>query len=571
MLGYVHYFAGLISYTAAGQFPDLGKRPLTLYGGEVSLLLSTPISTLSAAAVFSFERILVGGGFLGSFLIIWVGSPRQRRLALGICLVEICLLAIGVSNCVLGYWFGPAISYFEMQLFPYFALCLPSLLLVTLIVVWRYAAYWVPDMARCGRPIRYAKAAVALALPLAVWKSWAVGPAAKMENERSDGFRIASPYSQPETAITRILEQEIGLIPDQAFRGRVAVMVGNILPEERMWQRYSLVHYFAQLATGNLHDGPGLWQDSVPTLMEYNELVSPAHFVFQRKFLSYPGDIQYRNIIGTRLIDLRTLKALGVRLVITDLPISDATLRAQIPIPVTAEARRLLGFADCDLQGFDLFLHELEGANMGQFSPRQTKLARSADEALTYLSDKSLDLRHTSVVLEPVPDRLNPAELETFAVGRDQPPCQQCGNFDFDSTSRVQPLSHANGSLRRQTSALSRQPAVDRRIVLPPDRRADFVSHRAVPQLSLSTRRFGRQQPHGDPQRLPEPAPSWADWACADGSHDKNWQMPGGVPRSLLSRRGVPGGNVGARHGPLTPGVALGMQQRMNTAQEARA
>jgi hypothetical protein len=187
-----------------------------------------------------------------------------------------------------------------------------------------------------------------------------------------------------------------------------------------MWQRYSLVHYFAQLATGNLHDGPGLWQDSVPTLMEYNELVSPPHFAFLRTFLSYPGDIQYRNIIGTRLIDLRILKSLGVRFVITDLPIPDATLRAQIPIPVTAEARRLLGFADRELQGFDLFLYELEGTNVGQFSPRQTKLARSADEALTYLSDKSLDLRHTSVVLEPVPDRLNPAKLEAFAVGRDQ-------------------------------------------------------------------------------------------------------------------------------------------------------
>jgi hypothetical protein len=421
MLGYVHYFAGLISYTAAGQFPDLAKRPLTLYGGEVSLLLSTPISTLSAAAVFSSERILVGGGFLGSFLIIWTGSPRQRRLALGTCLAEICLLAIGASNYWLGFWFGPSISYFEMQLFPYFVLCLPSLLLVPLIVVWRYAAYWVPVMARCGRPIRYAKAVVALALPLAVWsKSWAVGPAAKMENERSDGFRIASPYPQPETAITRILKQEIGLIPDQSFRGRVAVMVGNILPEERMWQRYSLVHYFAQLATGNLHDGPGLWQDSVPTLMEYNELVSPPHFAFLRTFLSYPGDIQYRNIIGTRLIDLRILKALGVRFVITDLPISDATLRAQLPVPVTAEARRLLGFADRNLQGFDLFLYELQSSNLGQFSPRRTKLAGTADEALTALWDNSLNLEQTAIVFDSVPERLTPAKLDSFAIGQDE-------------------------------------------------------------------------------------------------------------------------------------------------------
>ena len=34
-LGYVHYLAGLLTYSAAAQFPDLSKRPLTLYSGQV--------------------------------------------------------------------------------------------------------------------------------------------------------------------------------------------------------------------------------------------------------------------------------------------------------------------------------------------------------------------------------------------------------------------------------------------------------------------------------------------------------------------------------------------------------
>jgi hypothetical protein len=146
-------------------------------------------------------------------------------------------------------------------------------------------------------------------------------------------------------------------------------MVGRIFPEERIWQRYSLVHYFAQFATGNLHDGPGLWQDEVPTLMEYNTLITPAYFAFVRAFLTEPRDIQYRNIIGTRHIDPRILKVIGVRFVITDLPMSGANLRAQIPIPVSPEARRLLSFADHNLDNFDLFSLRVRRRQSGPVHP----------------------------------------------------------------------------------------------------------------------------------------------------------------------------------------------------------
>ena len=42
LLNYVHYLAGLLLYTAAGQFPDLSKRPVTLYNGQVSSLSVDP-------------------------------------------------------------------------------------------------------------------------------------------------------------------------------------------------------------------------------------------------------------------------------------------------------------------------------------------------------------------------------------------------------------------------------------------------------------------------------------------------------------------------------------------------
>jgi TM2 domain-containing membrane protein YozV len=415
VLGYFHYLAGLLSYTAAGQFPELSKRALTFYGGQVSLFLWTPIPS----SIFSSERIMVGGGVIGSLVTIWLGSPQQRRLALGVLLAETGFIAVGASNYWLDYWFGPAIWYFELHLFPYFVLCLCFLLLAPLTIAWRQMLGWFSLMAR-QRLLRYANAAIALVLPLVIaLKASAAGPIVRAESEKSDAFRLASPYPQPESAITRILKNEIKLAPDQEFRGRVAVMVGRIFPEERMWQRYSLVHYFAQFATGNLHDGPGLWQDDLPTLMEYNTLITPAYFAFVRAFLTDPSDIQYRNIIGTRHIDQRILKAVGVRFVITDLPIPDAALRARVPIAVSAEGRRLLGFSEHKLDGFDLFLYELEDVNLGQFSPTKIKLAADADEVLTTLSDGTLNLDQAVVVNEPVPAPQVRAKLELFAPSRD--------------------------------------------------------------------------------------------------------------------------------------------------------
>ena len=419
-LGYVHYLAGLLTYSAAAQFPDLSKRPLTLYSGQVSFLLWTPIHSISTSVIFSPERMMVGGGLIGCLVAIWLGSPRQRELALSVALAEAVFIAVGVSNYWLDYWFGPSIWYFESYLFPYFALYICFLLLVPLMLVWRFVLRAFSATFQ-RRTVMFANFATGLALPLAIGLyARAIGPAVQAASRENPAFLFATPLPQSESAITHILKSEIKLSRDQPFRGRVAVMTGRIFPEKREWQHYSLVHYFAQFATGNLHDGPGLWQDDVPTLMESNTLMTPASFVFLRTFLTNPDDSQYRTIVGMRRIDPRILKIIGVRFVITDLPISGATLRAQIPIPVSSKALQLLGFSYRDLDRFDLYLYEFDGVNLGQFSPTETKLAANANQALGYLADGEVALDRTVVVDEPLSGPLTEAELELFTIGRDQ-------------------------------------------------------------------------------------------------------------------------------------------------------
>ena len=417
-LGYVHYLAGLLTYTAAGQFPDLSKRPLTLYSGQVSLLLWTPINQMS---VFSPERMMVGGGLIGCIVAIWLGSTRQRELALSVILVEAALIAVGVSNYWLDYWLGPSIWYFESYLFPYFALYIVFLLLAPLMLVWRVVLRALSATFQ-RQIVSFANAAAGLALPLAIGLyARAIGPTVQSTSREIPAFFLASPLPQSETEITRILKSEIKLSPDQPFRGRVAVMTGRIFPEKREWQHYGNVHYLVYLATGNLHDGPGLWQDDVPTLMESNTLMTPVSFAFLRALLTDPDDSQYRTIVGMRRIDPRILKTIGVRFVITDLPISGATLRAQIPILVSPKARELTGFSyRSDLNRFDLYLYEIGGVNLGQFSPTETKLAPDANQALGYLADGKTALARTVVVGEQLEGPLTEAKLELFTIGRDR-------------------------------------------------------------------------------------------------------------------------------------------------------
>jgi hypothetical protein len=116
--------------------------------------------------------------------------------------------------------------------------------------------------------------------------------------------------------------------------------------------------------------------------------MSPPNFAFLRTFLTQPTDIIFRNMIGMRRVDQRILKAIGVRFVITDQPIADAELRAQITIPTPQVARELLGFASKRIDNFELYLYELHNVNVGQFSPTEVR-------RLTEVTTSSLPCRMT--------------------------------------------------------------------------------------------------------------------------------------------------------------------------------
>jgi hypothetical protein len=416
--GYVHYLVGLLTYTALGFFPDLGMRAALI--SEASMLFWPPaITAWSLETIFTPGRTFILGGLAGNAMMAWLGSPRQRQLGLAVVVAEFFFLAIGLTNYVSNFWFGPSIWYFENFLFPFFAMGCCYLVVTLLSQLWRFLRSRQFPFLRERTPY-LANMALSLSLPgLVAVHALINGSAIQQANQQSSLFKFGASYPESQTEITRFLKSEIGLVPGQPFRGRSATMLGFILPNEQSAARINQVYYLALFATGNLHDGPGLWQDDIPTLMEYNSLMTPAYLVVMRRFFTEASERVGRNTVVMRRVDLRMLKVLGVRFLLTDAPIDGPQLRMQMRIPTPREDRARLGLSELELNHFDIYLYELTDVNVGQFSPTRFKVIPDAGNILAELSDSSLALEKTVIVDQPLRDDLTTATLKTFSVDRD--------------------------------------------------------------------------------------------------------------------------------------------------------
>src|SRR5262245_15633065 len=413
-LGYFHYIWGLLAYTATNFFPEVWKRPHTLFQGETTLLLWTPVSQFTTLFLFTPERLFVGGGIVGAVALLFLGSSRQRRLALSVLVAEAVILSFGFTNYFWPFWFGPQMGYYEMTLFPYFALCICFIAFLPARLLWHIIRNCFPSLEFRSVP-RIVDGAVAVVLPVSIGLyAAAIGPDVREKSQRFVGFVIASAFPQPETPITRILNAVARLVPGEPCRGRVASIWGRS-PAVLNRGAAGQVHYFSQLATGNLHEGPGLWQDDIPTWAEYNRLMTPARFVFQAA-------------------DLRMMRSAGVRFVITDAPLQpcgaasplcpttpqEAKLRAELTIPTPPSAQQQLLFSSQPaFESFQLYLYELVNPNLGQFSPIEVKQAEDARSVREALVNPIWELDHTLFGVTRGPGPFQKASLESFTIARD--------------------------------------------------------------------------------------------------------------------------------------------------------
>jgi hypothetical protein len=417
LLGYAHFILGLVTYTAADVFQGLSLRAEGLR--EASLLFVNIGWPPTLNQLLQIYRVFIFSGLVGGLWSAFSGRDLERAGAIGFLGLAGSFLVLGIIHSVHPFWFGPAFWYFEDFLFPYYAI-FAVLLLWRL---WRFG-WLILGAVRGWRPLIAMIEATAsppvLVAILAIYPWYYIVRAEIRIGQINPPFY--EPYPQPETPISQILKSDLALRPGEPFRGRAVELAGRIFPTStkmtvaRLWDAPYLLSLHA---TGNAHRSEAFSQDSIPGLLEYNPLMTPPYFAFMRRFLTEPGDLQIRNLLGMRRIDPRILAALGVRYFVTDRSFDDdrARLRQVLPVAVSSEFVRQIG-EPRSIEDFSLYLYEVERANLGQYSPTEIRLAVSANAMLAALADPALDLSRYLVTAEDLDRPLVPAQLDEFLIGR---------------------------------------------------------------------------------------------------------------------------------------------------------
>ena len=127
------------------------------------------------------------------------------------------------------------------------------------------------------------------------------------------------------------LRKEISLTPNGRFRGSAASYFASnssplreiINPKDNngafKYQYYIDAWELLKKYHGNMHMLSGLWQYNIPTIEEYAQMISTPMYVFFKNLLSDPkNDVFTSTQLNVYKLDIRILRALGVRFIITD-------------------------------------------------------------------------------------------------------------------------------------------------------------------------------------------------------------------------------------------------------------
>lgn len=376
--GCVPYVYGLSKYTAAYFFQQ------ELFNDRMQLQFVSVLFT-SRGGFILFTLCLIG-----ALIVALRGSGLNRVFAKATLFSMNLILISGVISKYFNIWHGPSPLYFEFLLWPLYAvfgsiaLGIAGVYGLQILVM----LFGITSGTRAVSLVRSVPASF-FGLAVAILPWMVLGPALSAHDQKERDY----PYLPVQTPIVATLAKQISLKPGEIFRGRAATFTGQGISAGVNWFTLHTMDHELIKRFGNDHRMVGLWYYDIPTLMEYSPLITPAFYLITRYFLARSGDVQMRNVMTLRDINPRLLRMLGVRFLITDAPLADfAHLRERIPE-----------------HGYPrLFLYELDGVNVGQFSPHEAILASDASTTLMALSRSGFDPAREIVVQEPLPKNLSP-------------------------------------------------------------------------------------------------------------------------------------------------------------------
>jgi hypothetical protein len=197
-----------------------------------------------------------------------------------------------------------------------------------------------------------------------------------------------------ETPIVRHLRQDIGLSRGSEFRGVAATYLGNDLAMEQPFgkgHRYGKIwnsELFFRWVTGNAHQNTGLWKFGIPTYDDYAHGITKPLMTFTRELLTDRKTEFWVNMIRAYELVPDIMRMLGVRFVLSDAAIDMPGFTEVEHMEVTGEGTPIK-----PVPPVNLFLYELAGANLADWSPVDVTVVKDNQALVNALRQQQASLR----------------------------------------------------------------------------------------------------------------------------------------------------------------------------------
>jgi hypothetical protein len=222
-------------------------------------------------------------------------------------------------------------------------------------------------------------------------------------------------------AITNYLGVHNPVASGAPYRGIVASFLGTHGRDPvGLADLYVYVWLELQAFNNNDFTSYGLWPLGIPTLNQFNTMMTPQFYLMLTELLARPSDRQARSFAVITVPNQRILKLWGVRFVIADYTLPFGTERINMPVQVMTdwfpkehpELYRGISF-DSPVR-----LFELAGVNLGNYSPTSVIEAATAKAVVDHMREPGFDGARTVIVTEGLRGSFVPATQASMTVER---------------------------------------------------------------------------------------------------------------------------------------------------------
>lgn len=375
---------------------------------------------------------------LTSLVALFVlGRSREKRFALLTGLYLLGMTALGAAFLRLGInWTYPLPVYLEYGAYSVYAV-VGMLGMVRLadaaatshaarraVDAGRRTLAYAPQLAAGARRVAswidfrlVARYGLVCGFPLAAGVGMLTATKLPLSARRLAALEISGKQGKPATAIIDCLKSEIAVAPGREFRGSVVSLYarnGSPIDRRRGIAAEAPYHVLrlqdamnvVAAQFGNTHYWMDLWRESIPTLEEYGQMVSPTMYYLMSRTMSRPQDHTSRNFLpDVTNADYELLAALGVRFAVTD---DDWSARPGFRLREEVIAK----------DGLSLRLYEFPTTNRGDYSPVRTHVRATAADAVALLNAPGFDYRQEVVLHAPLEDLPTDLPLAPARGGR---------------------------------------------------------------------------------------------------------------------------------------------------------